>query len=126
MARVFYELTLDGDNLKAKVIEPFEFKYEEVCDSTAEYFNGREFFLFLKKCTNKEVVAETKDDPNFTNYSDCIYGVVWCQDILCHDGKLFMDLLEEECLTSAEPIDRFSWRDDEDNMLPNHQIILEK
>lgn len=104
----FYELTIDGEDLKAKLCEPIDEYGEGVTDGyEAEMFKDRKIFQFFKKHQNGE------------------YDIAWGQDILEYKGKIILPLNEQECLTSDSPIDRFSWEDDFDIDSPNHKIILE-
>ena len=106
--RKFYELTIDGDDLKVASCEVIDVYADDVTDGfKADLFHGRKIAQFFKRL------------------SDGSYDIAWCQNLCEYKGKVILPLCEQECLTSDSPIDKFSWEDDVDVDAPNHKIILE-
>ena len=103
----FYELKLDGDNLIATPCEEFDPYSKEIkVYIEPKYFGGKTIYaLFIKK--------------------DSGYQIAWGQDIFLYRGKIYFVLNDSEDFNSKNPIDRFSWEEDENREIPQHKIILE-
>ena len=105
----FYELKLEGDNLKAIPYELIDANMSNITDGfDIKIFKDKRIFQFFKKI---------KDDE---------YEPAWGQDLWNVGGRIILPLNDIESLSSDTPIDKFSWDTDLDVCAPNHIIILEE